>query len=318
MTVPQHRPIPVLLVTGFLGSGKTTFLQTLMRRQARRRLVYLVNDFSRLDVDAQWLRQADREVISVPGGSIFCRCLVTEFMAALRNIADTFDTPSAPVEGVVIEASGMTDPRAAGDLLRETGLAHRFELAGVIALVDPGSFHKLLQTLPAVRAQIECADLALINKSDLHGAAALDQTEAALLALQPSLTILRCTRAGVDIEPFTGQSRALRIHGQLAPCRDPDYLSATVTVAPGNPIDARALLACLQAEADILLRAKGVVPTADGLVILQWSLGDATLAPAAQQQRPLAITLIARGSEARRLDRLTDQIRALTRQAAPP
>jgi G3E family GTPase len=298
------RVIPVILVTGFLGSGKTTFLRHLMQRQAGRRFVYLVNDFSAVDVDAQLLREASGDVLSIPGGSIFCRCLVTEFIGALRRIADGFDTAEAPVEGVVIEASGMANPRVAGELLQDTGLAARFRLAGVICLVDPGSLHKLLHTLPAVRAQIEAADLALVNKADLHDEATLARTEQALREIQPGLAIQRCTRADVAVQPFTGTSQALRIHGELAGCRDPDYLSATVRFRPGQRCEAAAVLACLNAEADMLLRAKGFVPTREGFVALEWSVGNSALSPAPPGIRVGALAIITRGDESARLDRL--------------
>lgn len=301
---PAARPrtIPVLLVTGFLGSGKTTFLRQLMRRQAGRRFVYLVNDFSALDVDAQLLGEGGGDILSIPGGSIFCRCLVTEFMGALQRIADTLDTPATPVEGVVVEASGMADPRAAGDLLRETGLEERFRLAGVVALVDPASFHKLLHTLPAVRAQIDTADLALVNKADLHDEAALARTEAALRALRPDLLIRRCTRAEVAVEPFTGECRALRITGELAACRNPDYLAATARFRLGQVCDPDAVLACLADAAPILLRAKGFVPVANGLAQVEWTLGGAHQAPASPKTRFGALSMIARGDAQRQLD----------------
>ena len=301
----EARAIPVVLITGFLGSGKTSCLRHLMHRQAGRRFVYLVNDFSTLDVDAQLLSEGGDDVVSIPGGSIFCRCLVTTFIGALRNIAEACDTEGVPIEGVVIEASGMADPRVVGDLLRDTGMAARFQLAGVIGVVDPGSFHKLLQTLPAVRAQIEAADLVLLNKIDLHNEAMLLRTEEALRVLQPGLPILRCTHADVVIQPFSGARRGPRVPGELAPRRDPDYLAATVRFRPEQVYDPAAVLRNLEAQADMLLRVKGFVPSATGLVSVEWTLDGGTLASAPPGIRVGGLAIIARGGSDLRLDRLT-------------
>ncbi|MCL1888415.1 MAG: hypothetical protein FWF96_06050, partial [Kiritimatiellaeota bacterium] len=95
--------IPLALVAGFLGSGKTTFLRRVSSRNDGRRLAFLVNDFAGVDVDAQLLSDLDGEIVSIPGGSIFCRCLATTFTNALKKILRV----EPPVEGVIIEASGM-------------------------------------------------------------------------------------------------------------------------------------------------------------------------------------------------------------------
>ena len=77
--------IPLSLVTGFLGSGKTTFLKHMAPRLASRRIVYLVNDFSALDVDGAVLSEIGPNVVSIPGGSIFCKCLVGDFIQHLSG-----------------------------------------------------------------------------------------------------------------------------------------------------------------------------------------------------------------------------------------
>ena len=91
--------IPLALVTGFLGSGKTTYLKQLIDRYHDRKLVWLVNEFSARDVDAAVLGGETADVVSIAGGSIFCRCLATEFIAHLRDLPARFGTPAAPVAG---------------------------------------------------------------------------------------------------------------------------------------------------------------------------------------------------------------------------
>lgn len=177
--------IPISLITGWLGCGKTTLLKRVIHENRERRLVYLINDFSPMDVDAGLLRQEGDHVVSIPGGSIFCKCLVTEFIGNLKRVVEEFHSATAPVEGVVIEASGMADPRVVGDMLRETRLDAYYEIRSVISLVEPRSFLKLIHTLPNIIAQIESADRVLLNKCDLYEEPQLAETEAELKKIKP-------------------------------------------------------------------------------------------------------------------------------------
>ena len=93
------------LVTGFLGCGKTTLLMRIAKRSKGRRLVFLVNEFSPKDVDGKLLGAEGVDAVLVAGGSIFCRCLVTDFINHLKTLPERFGTGGAPVEGVVVEAS---------------------------------------------------------------------------------------------------------------------------------------------------------------------------------------------------------------------
>ena len=108
--------IPICLVTGFLGAGKTTFLKNHIRRTADRRFVYIVNDFSAIDVDGRLIGELDADVISVAGGSIFCRCVVTDFIKTLKSVQMEYDG----IEGVIIEASGIASPGVISTLDRKS------------------------------------------------------------------------------------------------------------------------------------------------------------------------------------------------------
>jgi G3E family GTPase len=302
--------LPLCLVTGFLGSGKTSLLRHIVRRHANRRLAYLVNDFAAVDVDGRLLRDLGAQVISLPGGSIFCRCLTTTFLGTLRRLAAS--QRQEALEGVVIEASGMADPRAAGELLHEGGLEEAFRLAGVVTLVDPGSFHKLLRTLPVLRAQVEASDLLLVNKIDLHDEARLAATETALREIQPDAAIVRCSHGEAAVRLFEGAGQAMRVAAPLAGCRDPDYLSAVVRFARGRHLDEAAVVMLLERHADALLRVKGFLPTARGLLHLEWSVaGGVTLQAAPPRTRLGSLAIVARGAAGAELEALTGALEAL-------
>ena len=90
-----------------------------------------------------------------------------------QALIDRFEDPERPLEGVVIEASGIADPKVTVKMLEETRLDGVYELRTVVSVIDPGTFLKLIHTLPNVIAQVEACDVALVNKTDLHDEAAL-------------------------------------------------------------------------------------------------------------------------------------------------
>lgn len=252
--------IPLSLVTGFLGSGKTTFLKRCVERYRSRKVVYLVNEFSARDVDGALLRSRTDDVVSLAGGSIFCRCLVTEFIAALKEIPDRFGSPGSPVEGVVIEASGMANPRVAAVMLAEARLDSTFALSTVVSVVDPGSFLKLLHTLPAVRSQIEASNVALLNKTDAYPAPVVEAAAEALQSLRPDLRVLRTRFCEADVDLF-GPPLPAQPGGEYAPCRDPAF--ETFVARPQGSLDLAALRSAVEPLRDEVYRIKGFA-TLDG------------------------------------------------------
>ena len=278
--------IPICLVTGFLGAGKTTFLKAVTRRHRQRRLIYLVNEFSPRDIDGAIVSESNPDVVSVPGGSIFCKCLVTQFISQLQAIPTRFGSP----EGLVIEASGMANPKVMASMLRETRLDTQYRLARIISVIDPGSFHKLCQTLPSITAQIESSDLALINKADLYSADQMQATADALRTLNPGITIRSCVRAEADVELFGDDAPASNVlEASLAPCRDPLY--DTVTLTPADGIGPEQLRQQLQDVESDIYRLKGYLPADGGSIYVDYSKSGFETNQSASNHDPVIVLI---------------------------
>ena len=269
---------PIWLVVGFLGAGKTTLLRKLVHATQGRRLVYVINEFSAVDVDAGLIEREGGAAIGIPGGSIFCRCLISEFVGVLRRIADGIPARDGAIfqpEGVVIEASGMADPRSMRRLLSESGLDALFHVAGVTAVVDPGTLMKLLLVLPNIRGQIETADLILLNKSDLHTHETIEKVLKKLQCINPYATVIRCSQGTVDplIVLADGVSaRATEVDAAFGVCKDPRYEREIVTFP--YPVDFDSLVSAFDGSLDELYRAKGSVLTTRGWNQIDWSAGN--------------------------------------------
>ena len=252
--------IPVCLVTGFLGSGKTTLLQRIAQGESRR-LAFLVNEFGAADVDGRLLQSDVGRLITLPGGSIFCACLVTEFIAALRSIHQHFHAPETPLDGVVIEASGIANPRVIVRMFRETQLDRIYQVAAIVAVVDPLTFPVLVQTLPNITAQVECSNWVLINKIDLADADAVVQTETMIRRIAPQARLLRTVHCEADLDLFSTPSDKTP-DGDYAQGPDPNF--AKVWVRVKREVDVDRLLVALRALPG-LYRAKGFLRAGSGM-----------------------------------------------------
>ncbi|MFP4250802.1 MAG: CobW family GTP-binding protein [Armatimonadota bacterium] len=284
--------IPICLVTGFLGSGKTTFLRHIAERHADERIVYLINDFSPQDVDGALLEQVEEDVVAIPGGSIFCRCLVTEFLGALKTIPERFGGEGRPLRGVVIEASGVANPMVIEQMLAETALDEVYNLARIVSIVDPGSLPKLIHTLPNMRTQIEAADVVVLNKTDLFDTSEVSEAEAIVHEINAAAPLVITVRSRAALNLFTGGGPR-GMEGEYAPCADPNY--ARFSLAFDEPVNVDALAAELQALSDEIYRVKGFVPTEDGRMYLDMSAAGLSIEPTSDTATPPGLAIIARG-----------------------
>jgi G3E family GTPase len=157
-------PVPVLLMTGFLGAGKTTAINHILAAPHERRLAAVVNDFGAINIDAELVRGASEGVVSLRNGCICCSMqgdLLRTLSAILRR--------DPPPDGIVIEASGVSDPADIVRSLLDPTIWRSTPLDAVVCLVDARQVldEPELATDPLYRGQIAGSDFVVLNKTDL-------------------------------------------------------------------------------------------------------------------------------------------------------
>lgn len=155
-------PVPVIVLAGFLGSGKTTLLNHLLRTASGTRIGVLVNDFGSINIDAMLVAGQADGTVSLSNGCLCCTVDDDGIEGALSRLV----RPSAGIDAIVIEASGVAEPRA---LIRMvTGVADpRVRYGGLVYIVDAAALTDLRTRHPQIDRHIEIADLVLLNKADL-------------------------------------------------------------------------------------------------------------------------------------------------------
>jgi G3E family GTPase len=293
-------------VTGFLGSGKTTFLREASEQHRDQRIVYLVNEFAEADVDGELLADLPGNAVSISGGSIFCRCKATDFIDALRRIVTDLPTSDGiPVEGVVIEATGIANPMVIERLIRETGLDEHYRITSIICIVDPGTFGKLIQTLPPIHAQVQAADVVILNKCDLHDETELAVTEAEIASIRADAKIVRAQFGRALLDLFGGHVER-GLEGETAPCRDPRFVG--FSVALDEEVDWPMLAEAIERVRDDLYRVKGFVRSQGQSLYVDFAGGELSAEPSKTAPGRPMLVFIARGEQAHRVEQLVREI----------
>ncbi|HVU52801.1 MAG TPA: GTP-binding protein [Polyangia bacterium] len=262
---PSARPSPppLLLLTGFLGAGKTTTLNRVLTRQHRRRIGVIVNELGRIDIDTRLIKARAGDVMELAGGCVCHEVRVqSELWAAIDEVVRR-----SRAELVLLETTGIAEPWSILDGLEALPAGQAPAVAaGVICVVDAEAGAAQLERHEEARAQAEAADRVLLTKLDLatpeqvvalHRALALrnpgaerasfPDTEEGAAALVPWLLE---TRAGARA-PRAGA------HGPHAHAHD--HQLAAVALTAEEPLLAEPLMAIIEGLGPSLVRAKGFV-----------------------------------------------------------
>jgi G3E family GTPase len=153
--------LPVTIISGYLGAGKTTLINRLLAEDHGLKLAVIVNDFGAVNIDDALIQDTDGGKIALTNGCVCCT-MGDDLATALQEVLHRPEHP----DHVVIEASGISDPVAiANSVLNENGLSY----GGIVTLVDAGNAETLLSdplVAPQAEQQIRAADLVIATKCD--------------------------------------------------------------------------------------------------------------------------------------------------------
>ena len=256
--------IPITILSGYLGAGKTTILNAVLAQPHGQRLAVLVNDFGPVNVDAGLIRAEDDKVIELSNGCVCCS-IGDDLTETLSTIA----TWSDPPDRLLLEASGVAEPQR---VAQTAGFWPGFELDAVIVAADAEAVRARAQDKfigPLIRSQIRSADIVALTKGDLIGPEATAAARNWLRTVDPMMRLVEAPGGALPAEVLFGPAIGGRrpVTSSLAPLH-PAF--STVVWRPAGPVDPDALRAALADLPPTVHRAKGVVAdgrSGDGLLV---------------------------------------------------
>lgn len=281
---------PCTIITGFLGAGKTTLVRHLLENAQGKKLAVLVNEFGDLGFDGSFLAGcgiegcSEDDVVELPNGCICCT-VADDFVPALEKL---LNRPNPP-EHILIETSGLALPKPLVTAFNWPAIRSRVTVDGVIAVVDgpavaEGQFADDPEALAAQKAadasvehdnpleevfedQILCADLILLNKSDLVDEAGRARVKAEIAEHLPrAIKIVETAHGKVEPALIVGLSAAAESdlaarpshHGEGEHDHDhDDFDSVAVPLPAGLSPEELSARVAKAAEAEGVLRLKG-------------------------------------------------------------
>ncbi len=268
--MPPLPPIPLLILTGYLGAGKTSLLNHLLGLPSirRRNPALIINEFGSIGIDGQKVVPGAWTTFEINRGSIFCICIKTDFVRTLTTIADDL-RPGL----VIVEATGVADPCDIEQFLEVPTLAGRFRVEASVCVIDAAGFTRIAAFLQAARRQVLWSDGLVINKTDLVPPADLDVLGKVLAGLNPRAPQIAVTRGRVTDEFL--QSLRHERRPAAAVERPPDNL-VSVSLQTDRVAERAAFMDAIRALGERLLRLKGTVQFPDGRVFVEVVNGRVT------------------------------------------
>lgn len=272
--------IPLTVIGGFLGAGKTTLVNHLLRA-ATRRYGVLVNDFGAIAIDAGLIASRDGDTIALTNGCVCCG-MSGDLGSGLARLA----ARKPGVEHVIVEASGVSDPWRVAELaLVEPG----FGLEPMVVVADASAVVGHLRdrwVADTVRGQLMAAEVVVLNKTDL--AHSLEAARAAIRTIRLEARLIE-THHGViphDLLRFSVSPRS-RFRADAVPAHE----FPTRHFVPPGPFDRDRLRALLSALPASVLRVKGFcsLDPAAAPHVLQFASGQWVLSPTDAREPGLVV-----------------------------
>ncbi len=191
--------IPVTILTGFLGAGKTTILNHILTSDHGKRIAVVVNEFGDIGIDDRFIARSDGDIVELTNGCVCCSGRNDTMEVLLSLVARS--KKGEHIDHVIIETTGLAKPASlCRFFLADSPLKAFYRLDGVVTVVD--AFHGTSQLIQyrEVKEQVAVADLILLNKTDIAEEPQLKNLEEWLHGINPTAPIVRAHRTQIPLD----------------------------------------------------------------------------------------------------------------------
>jgi len=267
--------IPVTVVTGFLGAGKTTLIRRFLASPEGEGTAVIVNEFGAVGIDDALIRDSAEQTVLLGNGCVCC-ITRTDLQLALRGLLFERERGTVPnFARIVIETSGLADPAPILQTFStDRALGGEFHIDVMLAAVDAVNGEPTLDRAAEARKQVILADRLVVTKADLAAAGALERLTRRLQNLNPRAAIDVAVDGSLDVNRFVEPAASERA-GFVAEAEHSDGIVSFVLERQDPlewPVFSRAMETLIALRGADLLRVKGILEVAgcQGPVVVQY------------------------------------------------
>lgn len=195
--------IPITILTGFLGSGKTTILNHLITSNDMTGVALLINEFGQIGIDHHLIESADETTMLLDSGCICCT-IQGGVVDALKRLLDrVIKREIPPITRILIETTGLADPvPVVQTIMQQPFVASRFVCDGVVTVVEATLHPQDIEQFPEAIQQISSADKVLISKVDLADTNTLQEIKQYIDYLNPNIPVMEVCQGNIHLSDF--------------------------------------------------------------------------------------------------------------------
>lgn len=256
--------IKLILLSGFLGTGKTTLLKQLLDEFKDEKIGVIVNEFGEISIDGALVEKEGIKMTELTNGSIFCACIKDNFVSSLVALSKEKE-----ISYLFIEASGLADPASMSQILQgiapDTGDVYDYR--GSVCVIDSETFLDYYDLLPALHQQVAYSGAIIANKVDLVDEDKLADVIGQLTTINPTAEIFVTTYCNVDFVKM--------IDELIIPDKPSEESSNTIESRPktfilsaDKIVPRKALEEFIHGISDFSYRIKGFVNTDEGPIYI--------------------------------------------------
>jgi G3E family GTPase len=294
-------PVPVYVISGFLGSGKTTLINSILETApSSLKIMVLVNEFGTISIDKEIINTDPGNIIDLSGGCICCG-LFSELMASLRFALDEFKA-----DIILIESTGLALPQEIARQALTPAFGRTIVLGAIITVVDAGDTQ--FNDHPIIEEQLKASDIVILNKTDLVDPTVIGQVRNIIKQITPSRsTYIETSFGRINYnEICLPNFQNINLHSSHIESVPKNYDStagyASICFVLHEPIHLHTLMQFYNDLGKNIIRSKGFVLTEKGGMELQFTQSGIHLKDAFKSIERTEIVLIVRDQDKKNIE----------------